>query len=80
MANTKEVVLDVRGMTCSSCVRHVEGALRRLDGVAEVEVKLRDGKVRVEHDPARATIEQMVAAIDEAGYEASAAASVAATP
>ena len=25
--------LDVRGMTCASCVSHVEGALTELDGV-----------------------------------------------
>ncbi len=45
---TKSTSLDVEGMTCSACVRHVEEALRGLDGVAKLEVKI--GKVRVDHD------------------------------
>jgi copper chaperone len=70
--NTKEAILNVEGMTCSSCVRHVEGALRELEGVCAIEVTLKEGKVRVEHDPARATLEQMVEALGEAGYPAQA--------
>ena len=69
MSNTKNTTLTVEGMTCSNCVRHVEGALRELEGVGKVTVELATGEVRVEHDPARATVDQMVAAIVEAGYE-----------
>jgi copper chaperone len=69
MANTMQTVLDVEGMSCSSCVRHVEGALCELDGIAAVNVKLKDGKVVVQHDPARTTIDQMVEALSDAGYE-----------
>ena len=68
--STKETILNVDGMSCQSCVRHVEGALRKLEGVAAVEVKLQDGKVRVEHDPAKVPVERMIEAIDDAGYEA----------
>ena len=68
--STKETVLDVEGMTCSNCVRHVEGALRKIDGVAAVEVKLQEGKVRVEHDPDKAPVAQMIEAIVDEGYEA----------
>lgn len=69
-ANDQETILHVDGMSCASCVRHVEGALRAIDGVASIEVQLREGRVRVEHDPARATIAQMIDAIGEAGYDA----------
>lgn len=68
MKTSQETVLDVQGMTCSSCVRHVEGALRELEGVGGVEVDLRGGKVRVRHD-GQATIGQMIEALSEAGYE-----------
>jgi copper ion binding protein len=60
--------LTVEGMTCSSCVRHVESALRELEGIEDVEVKLKDGRVRVEYDPSRSTIGEMIQALDEAGY------------
>lgn len=66
--STKETILSVDGMTCSSCVRHVEEALRDLEGVGAIEVAPEDGSVRVQHDPAQATIEQMTAALGEAGY------------
>ena len=32
--------LDIGGMTCASCVRHVEKALSRIDGVRSAEVNL----------------------------------------
>lgn len=65
-----EIQLNVKGMSCQSCVRHVNHALREIDGVEQVDVRLREGKVIVQHrapiDPAALT-----AAIAEAGYEAS---------
>ena len=69
MSSTKETVLDVDGMSCMSCVRHVEGALRKLEGVDAIEVKLREGKVRVQHDPSKASVKEMIASLDDAGYE-----------
>ena len=67
--SNKETILSVEGMTCSSCIRHVEHALSELEGIEKVEVKLKDGKVRIEHDPSRPTIDEMIAALGEAGYE-----------
>jgi copper chaperone len=69
MTTKKETILNVDGMTCSSCIRHVEAALRELDGIDKVEVKIKDGKVRIEHDPARSTIDEIIQALGEAGYE-----------
>lgn len=45
MSNKKETILSVEGMTCSSCIRHVESALSELEGIEKVEVKLKEGKV-----------------------------------
>ena len=71
MSNNKETILAVEGMTCRSCIRHVTNALRELPGIAAVEVELRDGKVSVVHDAARASTDEMIAALGEAGYGAS---------
>lgn len=71
----KETTLEVRGMTCGNCVRHVEEALKGLEGVGGVRVVLGEGKVFVQHDPAAAPVERMVAALDDAGYESCAAVS-----
>lgn len=63
-----ETTLDVEGMTCMSCVRHVNDALGELDGVELVNVRLRDGVVVVRHDAAQAPVASLVEALREAGY------------
>jgi copper chaperone CopZ len=62
-----ETLLDVEGMSCGSCVRHVNQALTRVDGVQGVEVRLREGKVLVKHGPAVAP-DALVEALQHAGY------------
>lgn len=68
--NMKETILKVEGMTCSACVRHVESALRTIDGVGAVEVKLGEGEARVQYDSSKAPVARLIEAIDDAGYEA----------
>jgi len=74
MSKKHETTLDVTGMSCSSCVRHVNDALGNLPGVAKVEVRLGDGKVVVQHEPDKTSIDNLIAALREAGYESSASA------
>src|SRR3990167_932849 len=66
---TKQITLPIAGMTCASCVSHVEGALKNLSGVAEAVVNLGAGKASIEFDPARASIAQMSAAVADLGYK-----------
>src|SRR3990170_6930204 len=68
---TAEVTLDVRGMTCASCVAHVEGALNELPGVQEAVVNLGLGTARVTYIPGVVTTSAMKRAVREVGYEAS---------
>jgi copper chaperone len=69
MTSDQETQLNVTGMTCNSCVRHVGDALRGLKGVREVQVQLREGKVLVKHDPQSTPVSAMIQAIEDAGYE-----------
>ena len=68
-------MLAVSGMTCASCVAHVEGALRELPGVAEAVVNLGLGSAKVIHIPGVVTVGQMKRAVRDAGYEANEASS-----
>ncbi|MBN8614554.1 MAG: heavy-metal-associated domain-containing protein [Deltaproteobacteria bacterium] len=68
MSSQRETLLNVTGMTCRGCARHVEHALRELEGVRAVEVRLREGEVRVEHDGSVAPTE-LVEALRVAGYD-----------
>ena len=63
------VRLNVSGMTCMHCVGAVKDALATVDGVDEViEVTLDPGTATVKGD---ASTESLIAAIKQAGYEAS---------
>ena len=61
---------NVTGMTCSACSAHVDKAVRKLDGVCEVNVNLLGGSMTVDWDGGL-TPEQIVSAVEKAGYGAS---------
>ncbi|MGW0955887.1 heavy metal translocating P-type ATPase [Streptomyces sp. NPDC002405] len=65
-----EVVTDltVGGMTCAACVKRVEKKLGKLDGVTAT-VNLATGRARVSHPP-QVGPEQLIAAVEQAGYTA----------
>ena len=65
---TTELLLPVEGMTCASCVRRVERALTKVDGVREANVNLATEKARVVFDPQVADLERLTAAVEKAGY------------
>jgi Cu+-exporting ATPase len=67
---TKSLTLQVEGMTCASCVAHVEGALRALDGVNGAMVHLGLGTARVTYIPGVVTVGQMKRAVGDVGYTA----------
>ena len=70
MSNERDTILEVQGMTCPSCVRHVSSALTGLDGVGNVDVQLRKGLVVVQHDALLAPLTQLIEALGDAGYVA----------
>jgi copper chaperone CopZ len=61
--------LEIKGMTCQNCVKHVKNALENVEGVESVEVTLEPGLAKVQHTPQVATAD-LVDAVDEEGYEA----------
>ncbi len=65
------LTLFIGGMTCASCVRHVEGALKSVPGVGTVTVNLATGKAAVEYDPSQATLADLKKAVEDMGYSAS---------
>ena len=65
-----EVTLQVKGMTCASCVAHVEGALTDLTGVMGASVSLGLGTARVTYVPDLVTTKQMLQAVQDVGYQA----------
>lgn len=65
-----ETTLDVTGMSCGNCVKHVTEALRGVPGVTAAQVDLAGKLAVVVHDAAAAPVTALVAAVEAAGYEA----------
>ncbi len=63
-----ELILPIGGMTCASCVRRVEKALQKVEGVTQAGVNLATERATVKYDPALATIDSLTAAVERAGY------------
>ena len=70
-ATSREVTqirLPVGGMTCASCVAHVEGALKQVAGVSSVRVNLATERATIELGEERVPLGELLKAVDEAGY------------
>jgi len=66
------VVLSVEGMTCSACSSAVENVLRAVKGVSKVQVNLLSNEAVVTYDQTKSGIRDLVEAIEDAGFSASA--------
>ncbi len=60
--------MPITGMTCASCVRRVEKALGKVEGVQEATVNLATEKARVVFDPGLTSLETLKKAVEKAGY------------
>lgn len=67
METKMRTTLAVEGMTCPSCIAHVNRTLREIDGVQSIDVRMREGTVVVEHGDG-ANVSMLVEALREAGY------------
>jgi copper chaperone CopZ/thiol-disulfide isomerase/thioredoxin len=72
MAGTQETILEVKGMTCGSCVNQVQSALNKVVGVHDAKVDLSLNEAFVTHDASQVSREELVKAINALGYQASA--------
>lgn len=67
----KKETYDVTGMTCSSCVRHVEKAVEKQPGVKKVTVNLLKNSMVVDYDENKLNQAEIEHAVSDAGYGAS---------
>ena len=65
----QKLELPIEGMTCASCAVRVEKKLNKLEGVAAA-VNYATERAWVKFDPEAVTPEQLVAAVESAGYRA----------
>jgi Cu+-exporting ATPase len=65
---SEKISVPVSGMTCAACARRVEKALSGTAGVRAASVNLATEKATVEYDPASVGLEELVGAVEGAGY------------
>ncbi|XP_022358477.1 copper-transporting ATPase 2 isoform X3 [Enhydra lutris kenyoni] len=65
------VVLAIAGMTCASCAQSIEGLISQREGVQRISVSVADGTGVVLYDPSVTNPEELRAAVEEMGFEAS---------
>lgn len=65
----KEIVLQVKGMMCEHCKKHVENALTKIPGVERVEVSLKENSAKI-YSIQELNRNDLINAVKNAGYEA----------
>ena len=66
---TEHVELPIEGMTCASCANRIERTLNKVDGVS-ASVNYATERATVRYDPAAVEPEQLIGAVEAAGYSA----------
>lgn len=66
----KDEILKIEGMSCAACVRAVEKAVKKVDGVEGAGVNFATEKLTVSFDQSKTTLSEIKTAVEKAGYKA----------
>ncbi len=66
----KKITLSIAGMSCQGCANTVKGALAGVEGVRRADVSLERRQARLVLEDVE-SVDDLVSAVQEAGYEAS---------
>ena len=64
-----QVTLNVPDISCNHCKMSIEGAVNELSGIESAEVDIEGRTVAVSFDTGTQSLENIVAAIEEQGYD-----------
>lgn len=68
MAENKQVILPITGMTCANCVATIERNVKKLPGIESAAVNLASERATIAFDPGQLSLDEIVSKIDKAGY------------
>ena len=60
----------IEGMNCASCAAHVEKAAAKVEGITFASVNLATERLTISYDERKASLSQVVDAVNRAGYKA----------
>ena len=64
----KKAVFGLEPLSCPTCIKKIESALEKMDGVKEVKVMFHSDKVRTQFDEGVVNADQMQETIEKLGY------------
>ena len=64
----KTAKFQMEALTCPSCVKKIEGALSKQEGVKEAKVLFSSSKLKVHFDEEAVTVEQIKSMVQKLGY------------
>ena len=67
--NIQQASFEISGMTCPSCEEHIKHAVGQMPGFIEATANFKKSSATVKFDKSKSTIKDVVAAINETGYE-----------
>lgn len=67
---TTKTTFSIEGMTCKKCVSKIKSALKEIEGVKKVKISLKDKQATVKYDKDKVTIEELIKAVEKAGFKA----------
>lgn len=64
----KKAVYQLEPLTCPSCIKKIETALEKTEGVQSVKVLFNSGKVRTEFNENEVSANEVAEVIEKLGY------------
>lgn len=64
----REEIINIKGMTCKSCVELIESELSSLDGIENIRVNLIENKAFVKFNPDKISLQEIESKIASLGY------------
>ena len=66
----EEITLDVMGMGCKNCVKTLEDALNKTDGVKSVSISLSNEEAEIEYNAKKLDVDELINVFQASGYDA----------
>ena len=69
-ARSASITVTISGMHCESCASGITAMLKRVEGVAKVNVSYEERRATVDYDDAKTSPEEIIKVIQKMGYRA----------
>lgn len=65
----KKLTLQLEELACPSCIKKIETALKKQDGVGEVNILFNSSKAKIEYDEEKINSDKITKVVSDLGYE-----------